>query len=226
MMWAHAVVRVPGVVKVRAYPHLVSSTDTAVSLGWSAATVPLHTHACFYYSDEQALRRSLAFVRVGLDAPNEFGVIFADASRHESLLGWLQEGYDGDLAAKLAAGELAVVGGAPTREELLGSIASTLDGAIRRGHRLVRFLGFIGWGEPGWPDQASLLEFESQVNVAVLSYPAVIICTYGVPRLSGEQLIHGGLMTHPVVFLNDLALESSPFYMDPAHQTDGDEETA
>jgi hypothetical protein len=194
-----------------------------VSLGWTESTVPLHTHACFYYSDEETLRRSLTFLRVGLDAPGEFNVIFADASRHASLLGWLQEGYRGSLATAITEGRLALIGGAPSREQLLANIGSVLDGGVHRGFRLIRFLGFIAWGQPGWPDEDSLLEFESQVNSAVMAYPAVIICTYGVPTLSGGQLVNGGLATHPVVFLNDRALAGNPLYLDPTLRADRSE---
>lgn len=186
-----------------------------IPLGWSDQTVPLHTHACFYYTDEDALKRTLQFVRVGLDADAEFGVIFADSSRHDDLLDGLQRGYQGDVRAKIDEGKLAAIGGAPTRDDLLGGIASVLDAALARGHRLIRFLGFIAWGAPGWPDEDSLLEFESQVNNAVLAYPAVIICTYGVPKLSGRQLIEGGLVTHPMVFLNDRVLRGSALYVEP-----------
>jgi hypothetical protein len=193
-----------------------SSTDREVSLGWSDQSVPLHTHACFYYSDETTLRSSLKFLRVGLDAPGEFNVIFADASRHDSLLGWLQEGYPGTVADHLESGKLAVVGGAPTREQLLAGIAATLDRAMAAGCRVIRFLGFIAWGRDGWPDESTLLQFESEVNSAVSAYPAVIICTYGVPSLSGTQLIQGGLLTHPVVFLNNQVLSGNPLFKPPA----------
>lgn len=187
-----------------------------VSLGWTRGSVPLHTHACFYYSDEASLRSTLGFLRAGLDVAGEFNVIFADQSRHAPLLAWLQDGYGGSVADAIARGSLALVPGAPTREQLLANIGATLDRGVASGHHLIRFLGFIAWGAPGWPDEAELLAFESQVNAAVRSYPAVIICTYGVPTLSGTQLIHGGLMTHPVLFLNDKVLTGSPLYSDPS----------
>jgi len=193
-----------------------SGLDTAVAVGWSDDSVPLHTHACFYYADEPTLRSTLAFLRIGLDAAGEFSVIFADASRHDSLLGWLQEGYPGAVSDHLASGKLALVGGAPTREELLADIAATLDRAMASGARLIRFLGFIAWGKEGWPDESTLLRFESEVNAAVSAYPAVIICTYGVPNLSGNQLVRGGLLTHPVVFLNNRVLTGNPLFGDPA----------
>jgi len=192
-----------------------------IELGWSDATVPLHTHACFYYADEQTLKVTLSFLRLGLESEGDFNVLFADRNRHELLLGWLQDGLAGDVGKARDAGKLAVIGAAPTREELLAGIGSTLEAALTRGHRRIRFLGFIGWGEPGWPDEDELLEFESQVNAAVMAYPAVIICTYGVPNLTGRQLVNGGLMTHPVVFLNGRTLTESPLYLAPAIRTAG-----
>lgn len=185
-------------------------------MGWSEDSVPLHTHACFYYADEAALRSTLSFLRVGLDAKDEFNVVFADAGRHQALLGWLQDGYAGDVASAVEAGKLELIGGAPTLEQLLSNIGARLEAAVARGYRLIRFLGFIAWGEPGWPDEGDLLEFESRVNAAVRSFPAVIVCTYGVPSLTGRQLIDGGLMTHPVVFLDDRVLTGNPLQRNPA----------
>lgn len=209
-----------GLARAPPYDAVVGARDgERVSLGWTAGSVPLHTHACFYYADETSLRSTLAFLRIGLDAPGVFNVIFADQSRHDSLLEWLGDGYSGDVRARIAEGKLAMVPGASTRGELLANIGATLDGGLERGHRLIRFLGFIAWGAPGWPDEAELLQFESEVNAAVAAYPAVVICTYGVPRLSGQQLIHGGLLTHPVVFLNDRVLENSPLFGDRERAT-------
>ncbi len=161
------------------------------------------------------MHATLAFLRTGLDAPGEFNVIFADKSRHDELLDSLQDGYPGDVRGLMADGKLAVVPGASTGNQLLANIAATLDQGLARGHRVIRFLGFIAWGAPGWPDEAELLQFESQVNAAVRQYPAVVICTYGVPTLSGNQLIQGGLATHPVVLMNDRVLQGSPFYAHP-----------
>jgi hypothetical protein len=183
-----------------------------VTLGWSEDAVPLHTHACFYYTDEPTLRQTLAFLRRGLDEHQTFNVIFADESRHGELLDWLQEGYPGDTDQARRDRRLAAIGGAPTREQLVSNITAELDAAVERGATVIRFLGFIAWGGPGWPDEDTLLEFEAQVNQAVMAYPAVIVCTYGVPRLNGRQLIEGGLGTHPVIFFNNRILERSPLY--------------
>ena len=171
---------------------------------------------CFYYSNEEVVRQSLAFLRVGLETPEDFCVIFADKSRFESLTAWLQDGYPGDASAEIARGKLALIGGAPTLEGLVSKIGATLDAAIKtRGYRRIRFLGFIGWGLPDWPEEDSLLEFESTVNEVVTAYPAVIICTYGVPKLPGTSLIYGGLRTHSLVAFEGGPFEENPFYLAP-----------
>jgi MEDS: MEthanogen/methylotroph, DcmR Sensory domain len=187
-----------------------------VSLGFSNDTLPLGSHVCFYYSSEDVVRQSLAFLRVGLDDPADFCVIFADKSRFDSLTGWLQDGYPGDVAVQVKAGKLALIGGSPTLEGLVSDIGATLDAAVKdRGYQRIRFLGFIGWGLPDWPDEDSLLEFESTVNEVVTAYPAVIICTYGVPKLPGTSLIYGGLQTHALTTFDGRLIERNPFYVPP-----------
>lgn len=186
-----------------------------VSLGWNNDTLPLGSHVCFYYLNEEMLRRTLAFLRVGLEPPADFCVLFADKARSDRLLSWLQEDYPGDIQSLIDRGKFAVIGGAPTVAELLTAIGTRLDRAVREGYGLIRFLGFIGWGRPGWPNDRELLEFEAKVNDAVTAYPAVIICTYGVPSLPGTSLIYGGLQTHPIVMLGDATDRRNPYYVPP-----------
>lgn len=187
-----------------------------ITLGWTDGSLPLGSHVCFYYSNDDTLRRTLAFLRVGLKEPGDFCVLFADQARSDRLLAWLQEDCPEDLRALIDRGKLAVIGGAPSVAELLQAIASRLDRAVKEGYRRIRFLGFIGWGQPGWPADRDLLEFEAKVNYAVTSYPAVIICTYGVPSLPGTSLIYGGLQTHPLTMLDDSTAQPNPHYVPPA----------
>lgn len=189
--------------------------EPEVSLGWNDETVPIHSHACYYYSDESTLRSSLAFIRHGLDQAEDLCVIFSDSSRFEQLKGWLQQDYAGDVEQVVRSGKLALIGGAATVDELVANIGGRLDEGMAAGYKLVRFLGFIAWGEPGWPDDRTLLEFESTVNHVVMAYPAVIICTYGVPTLGGSRLIYGGLQTHPIVWIGSQKVIDNPFYLPP-----------
>jgi hypothetical protein len=54
------------------------------------------------------------------------------------------------------------------------------------------------------------------VIAVIRNYPAVVICNCGVPNLSGNQFVQGGLVTHPVVSLNNQVLSGNPLYVDPA----------
>jgi hypothetical protein len=72
------------------------------------------------------------------------------------------------------------------------------------------------WDKDGWPDEPALLGFEAEVNAVIRNYPAVVICNCGVPNLSGNQFVQGGLVTHPVVSLNNQVLSGNPLYVDPA----------
>ena len=186
---------------------------TTVTLGWSSERLPVGSHVCAFHSDVKRLKQTMAFLRAGFDHPADFGVLFADRSRFETLVGWLQEGYDGSIQSLVDRGKLALIDGAPRVEQLEASIRQRLDRAMRDGYGIIRFLGFIGWDQPGWPDVTSLLEFENRVNDIVRAYPAVIICTYDVLGLSGRSLIDGGLRAHPVTILDDRIIRDNPFYM-------------
>ena len=184
-----------------------------VALGWSDETLPLGSHACFYHSDDQTLKRTMAFLRVGLDNRKDFGVILADQGRHDALLAWLQEGYSGSVKSLIDRRKLALIDGNPDPEHLLRRIGHRLEQAMREGYSVIRLLGFIGWGRPGWPDTDSLIEFENRINQVVGVYPAVVICTYDVPRLDGRIVIDGGLRKHPITILAKQIVRANPFYL-------------
>jgi MEDS: MEthanogen/methylotroph, DcmR Sensory domain len=174
----------------------------AIELGFGGESMPIGSHVCWYYSGEEQLRETLGFLRLGLQRRDNFCVLFADHSRFEVLLQWLGSDMDEDPGGFLDRGQLVLIGGAPTTPELLAKIGARLDVAVALGYQVIRFLGFIAWGAPGWPDDEALLDFESQVNGVVTSYPAVIVCTYDVPILPGPTLIYGGLRSHPVAVLD------------------------
>ena len=185
----------------------------SVSLGWSRERLSIGSHACVFHSNESGLKESMAFLRVGLDEPDEFGVVFADKTRFASLTQWLQEGYAGSTASLVERGKLAMIDGAPNTEELIQKIGARLDQALADGFGLIRLLGFIGWDQPGWPDTTAIVEFEKQVNAVVRSYPAVVVCTYDIPRLGGLSLMEGGLRNHPITIMGNRIVRENPFYL-------------
>lgn len=198
--------------KVLAAIRAESDAET-VTLGWSSESLPVGSHVCAFHSDDDRLRQTMTFLRTGFDQPADFGVLFADRRRFDTLLGWLQQGYEGSIESLIGRGKLALIDGAPRVEQLMERIGECLDRAVRDGYGIIRFLGFIGWNQPGWPDLESLVEFEKKVNLVVRAYPAVVICTYDVLRLPGRSLIDGGLRRHPITILGDRVVRQNPFYM-------------
>ena len=177
------------------------SEGERISLGWSDETVPLHSYVAFYYSDEQAVAQSVAFLRVGLDEPGTFCAMVTDRTRHEYVIGQFQAAYQGDLGDLIRRGKLALIGESPTFEDLASSMVSRMDRALAEGYVRIRALGFVAWGQPGWPDISALKRCEAAVNRVAADYPAVIVCTYNVPKLAGvivETAVDG-----PVVVVNE-----------------------
>jgi hypothetical protein len=60
--------------------------DEHLPLGWASEAVPLHSYVSFYYSQDETLRRSLAFIRAGLHEPGTFCAVLADAARHPTVV--------------------------------------------------------------------------------------------------------------------------------------------
>ncbi len=190
------------------------SAGRTAPLGFLDRDVAVPSHICLFYYDDTDLREMLGFVTLGLDDPAEATVLFGPRSRLEEVLGYLAADHGRDVRSDLREGRITLVDGAPSGEDTLGNISKALDAVTANGAKLIRFLGFIGWGESGWPEHDDLLRFEATVNQAVQSYPAIAICTYNANRLPGPLLIFGGIETHPITILGPTVAEN-PHYVTP-----------
>jgi hypothetical protein len=184
-----------------------------VQAGWSDQLLPLHSHVCFYYSDDDSLRRSLAFLRVGLDVPDELCMLFADRCEQPVLLGLIQDGYRGRVSDRVDEGKLAVVSPSPTRQEVAVEFSACLERGLAAGFTAIRLLGYPGFTRPGWPSPEEILCLEDDCNEVAAAYPAVIVCAYG-PGLDGD-LMMGQLRLHPSIWVHG-EVERNPLYRLPA----------
>lgn len=192
---------------------MTTDTSAGTPLGFGELTVGVPSHLCLFYYDDVELRTKLGFARIGLESEREAVVLFGRSTRLQQILGYLaDEGLD--VEAFQASGRLVLVEGAADRQGLLTNIAEHLDGLMATGVELIRFLGFIGWEDPTWPTHEELLTFESMVNVAATSYPAVVMCTYKLTEIPGPLLIYGGIETHPLTIIGDTVCEN-PHYLPP-----------
>src|SRR5262249_45261257 len=143
--------------------------------------LPLHSYVAYYYLDDESLGRGLSFLRTGLEEPDTFCVLLADADQHPRILQELQRGYSGDVDVACDEGRLATVGLIPEFEELAAMIRMAMDAVLGAGYRRVRVMGLVGWGLSWYPDAAWLKRCEAEVNQVVAEYPMVVVCLYDVP---------------------------------------------
>ena len=181
-------------------------------LGFADLRVDVPSHICLFYSSDVELRERLGFLALALDDPKQVAVLFGVQARLDEVLAYIAADHKRDIAADLRAGRIVLVNGAPDPDALLGGIATALDAAVARGTTLIRFLGFIGWGDMDWPANEDLMTFEAKVSEAVKSYPAVVICTYNAEKLPGSVLIFAGIETHPYTILGT-TLCANPHYV-------------
>jgi hypothetical protein len=185
---------------------------TRASLGFGDLKIDVPSHVCLFYSNDDELRDRLGFLAQTLDDAEQVSVLFGKQQRLEEILGYIAEDHGRDVAADIKAGRIVLVNGARDPDALLGGIATALDATIARGAKLIRFLGFIGWGDMDWPATEDLMTFEAKVTEAVKSYPAVVVCTYNVEKLPGSVLIFAGIETHPITILGTTLCEN-PHYV-------------
>jgi len=139
-------------------------------------------------------------------------VLFGKRERLDQVLGYIGADHHRDITADLQDGRIVLVTGVPDADLLLGNIARALAAAVAADKKLIRFLGFIGWGDMDWPPQEDLMTFEAKVSEAVKSYPAVVVCTYNTEQLPGSVLIFAGIETHPLTILGT-TIARNPHYV-------------
>lgn len=181
-------------------------------LGFADLQVDVPSHVALFYENDDELRERLGFLKSGLTDPRQVAVLFGKQERLAEVLAYIAADMGRDTEADVRDGRIVLVNGAPDADAVLGGIATALDAAVARGKTLIRFLGFIGWGDMDWPPEHDLMAFEAKVSEAVKSYPAVVVCTYNTSKLPGSVLIFAGIQTHPLTILGT-TLCNNPHYV-------------
>lgn len=181
-------------------------------LGISDLKVDIPSHVCLFYKDDAELRERLGFLALTLDDPEQVAVLFGTDARLAEVLGYLAQDHARDIASDMAARRIVLVDGAPDIETIVAHITGALDAALARGAKLIRFLGFIGWGDMDWPPDQDLMTFEAKVTETLSKYPVVVLCSYNIEKLPGPVLIFAGIKTHPFTIIGT-TLAKNPHYM-------------
>ncbi len=186
------------------YPVAAMGGDRAhIPLGWGGKQVALHSYVAFYYSTPEAVSRSLAFLRAGLDEPDTFCIFLAEDRRLESLLQSLDDGRSERVRERIEEGKLVAAPWHPNFEGLADTLMGRLDHALEQGYTLIRAMGLVDWDEVGWGDAAWLKRCERAINMAASMYPMVILCTYRMPELPQMMALELGDPEEPRIVVND-----------------------
>lgn len=182
-----------------------------IDLGIRGEKVRPGDHIAYFWEDEADFLRGVDFLALGLRG-NDYGVIFGHEFANEKVVAAL--GAKGvDVATLLASKRLTVLGGLPVGDDMLAGIGAVFQKAMDDGCTLIRLLGNIGWGKPGWPSEADILAFEAKVTGAARAFPCVVVCMYDVKSLPGQVMVHGAFETHPLTICGNL-LRENPYYIE------------
>src|SRR5919108_2065254 len=170
-----------------------------------------HTaHVAYFWETESEFADGVRFLEAGLRGLDHC-VIFGHEGANQAVCSILQE-HGFNVQDLLARQRITILGGDPSGETILATIAGAFQQALASGTPLIRLLGNIGWGKPGWPGDYDLLAFEAKVTAAAKQFPCVVVCMYDVAALPGLVIRHGAYGTHPLIE-REGSLQENPDYV-------------
>lgn len=184
---------------------------TQVRLGIRQERVEVGAHIAYFWESPQEFQEGVNFLFAGL-RDGDACVVFGHSEANERVVKMMRDAGE-DIESLKKRGRLAVLGGAPLGETMLGEIGATFTRLMASGAPLIRLLGNIGWGHSGWPGEEDILEFEAKVTGAAKMFPCVVVCMYDVRSLSGRVMIHGAMETHPITVCGNV-MRHNPYYVE------------
>jgi PAS domain S-box-containing protein len=181
-----------------------------VEFGIRAGKVPQTAHVAYFWETEREFADGVGFLEAGLRGLDHC-VIFGHEEANQAVCNILQN-HGFDVKDLLAQQRITILGGNPSGEKILETISDALQQAFARGTPLIRLLGNIGWGKPGWPADYDLLAFEAKVTAVAKEFPCVVLCMYDVAALPGLVIRRGAYGTHPLIE-RDGSLQENPDYI-------------
>ena len=170
--------------------------ERSVPLGIADAFAAPGDHIGYFCEHEQELDATADFLAAGLERDEVCVLLGHDAANARVLASLERRGFrPNDMRRRH---RFHTVSGQQPAAAALRDVDVRIRSAVGNGLPMVRVLGHLGWGQPGWPGQDDILSLEARVTDAVRNLPSVVLCAYDVQALSGRQLLLGGLDCHPL----------------------------
>lgn len=190
--------------------HRPGRRSPRIPLGLGRELVAPGDHLAYLWESDRDFREAAGFVAASA-AEGETCVLLGDEEVNDRIeSAGRRAGLD--TAALRRQGRLRLASGLGSADAMLEFVADQIELAVDRGSPLVRILGNLGWGRPGWPDDLNLLRLEARVTEAVRKLPVVVMCAYDVRHLEGRRLLLGGLECHPLTYRRG-ALRTNELYV-------------
>ncbi|HET9299005.1 MAG TPA: MEDS domain-containing protein [Candidatus Polarisedimenticolaceae bacterium] len=176
--------------------HRAGPRPRSVPLGLDGAAVAPGDHLAYFWDTDGEFDQAAGFIAAGI-GKRETCLLLGHEEANTRLRTTLERG-GLDTTALGGKGLLHFLSPeAASGQALLQELGERIKTAVDRGQPLVRILGNLGWGRPGWPADAELIRLEAQVTAAIHNLPAVVMCAYDVRRTPGLPLLRAGLECHP-----------------------------
>jgi hypothetical protein len=187
--------RLMGLFRIHGF-HNRGQRQRSVPLGIANAFAAPGDHIGYFWEQEQELDATADFLAAGLERDEVCVLLGHDAANERVLAGLEHRGFQSDDIRR--RDRFHTVSGQQPVGALLRDIDARIRTAVGDGIPMVRVLGHLGWGHPGWPDEQDILSLEARVTDVVRNLPSVVLCAYDVRALSGRALLLGGLEGHPL----------------------------
>jgi hypothetical protein len=176
--------------------HNRAPRERSVPLGIAGAFAAPGDHIGYFWERDEELDATADFLATGLERDDVCVLFGHHAATAHALAGLERRRLTPDDMRRRH--RLYTVTGGLSADVLLTEMEGRIRTAVDDGVPMVRVLGHLGWEHPSWPAERDLLSLEARVTDAVRNLPSVVVCAYDVRRLSGRQLLLGGIECHPV----------------------------
>jgi hypothetical protein len=192
--------------------HTSGPRERTIPLGLADALSAPGDHIGYVGDDDQDLDETTGFLAEGFERDEVCLLLAHEAAIAQVVAGLDRRGFPLDELRR--RDRLHIVSGRQPVNALGDEIGQRVRAAVDAGIPMVRILGHLGWGHPGWPAERDILSLEAGLTDAVRNLPTVVLCAYDLRALSTRQLMLGGLECHPLT-LRRGALRENPHRVPP-----------
>lgn len=181
-----------------------------IQLGLHGLRVAAGEHVAYLWRTEADFRAAVDVLEWGFRR-RDFGILFGYPVANARICA--------ELARRGLAWRTLVDGGRLTLVNTrrrgpgtLSRLARALRAAADRGAPLIRVVGNIGWGHPGWPPVEDLLAYEARLAETAGPFPTVVTCMYQLSRGTGAVVLWTAFGSHSLTIFGDVA-RWNPYYV-------------